>query len=265
LPAAALCACSGKEAAPPPPPEVVVTEAVQKDVPVYMELVGQTKGSQDVEIRARVEGYLDRFFFTEGAFVRKGDRLYQIDPKPFESAVAQARADLATVQARLDQTTITVNRLKPLVAQKAVSQQELDNALANQDAARAQVDASRAKLDNATLDLGYTSIASPIDGIAGTTLVKAGNLVGRGEHRHGLASGPDTLSGRDQRGGVPPDRAPGRRAARGPGRRTDHRSTAPSRRHHPPARRAVEVVGAQWTPPPAHSPCSSPFRTPTDF
>jgi membrane fusion protein (multidrug efflux system) len=179
--ALALCSCTKKEAAPPPPAEVVVTEAVQKDVPVMMEMVGQTKGSQDVEIRARVEGYLDKFFFTEGAFVKKGAKLYQIDPKPFEAQVAQAKANLATVQARLDQATITVNRLTPLVAQKAVSRQELDNATANQDAARAQVDAARASLDKATLDLGYTSIASPIDGVVGTTLVKAGNLVGRGE------------------------------------------------------------------------------------
>jgi len=177
----ALSACGGKEAAPPPPPEVVVIEAIQKDVPVFLEMVGQTRGSQDVEIRARVEGYLDRFFFTEGAFVKKGDRLYQIDPKPFEASLAQAKANLATVQARFDQTTITVNRLTPLEAQKAVSRQELDNALANQDAARAQVDAGQASVDNATLNLGYTSIASPIDGVVGTTLVKAGNLVGRGE------------------------------------------------------------------------------------
>jgi membrane fusion protein (multidrug efflux system) len=177
----ALSGCSKKEAAAAPPVEVVVTDVVQKDVPVFMEMVGQTKGSQDVEIRARVEGYLDRFFFTEGAFVRKGEKLYQIDPKPFQAAVAQAKANLATVQARLDQTTITVNRLTPLEAQRAVSRQELDNAIANQDAARAQVDAARAGLDKATLDLGYTNIVSPIDGVVGTTLVKAGNLVGRGE------------------------------------------------------------------------------------
>ena len=176
-----LSACGGKEAAPPSPPEVVVIEAVQKDVPVFLEMVGQTRGSQDVEIRARVEGYLDRFFFTEGAFVKKGDRLYQIDPKPLQAALAQAKANLATAQARLAQMTVTVNRLTPLVTQKAVSQQELDNALANQDAARAQVDAGQATVDNATLNLGYTSIASPIDGVVGTTLVKAGNLVGRGE------------------------------------------------------------------------------------
>jgi membrane fusion protein (multidrug efflux system) len=179
--AVALGGCSKKEAAAPPAPDVVVTEAVQKDVPVVMEMVGQTKGSQDVEIRARVEGYLDKFFFTEGAFVRKGDRLYQIDPKPFEATLAQAKANMATVKARLDQATITVNRLTPLEAQRAVSRQELDNAIADQDAAKAQLDAAQATLDKAALDLGYTSIDSPIDGVVGTTLVKAGNLVGRGE------------------------------------------------------------------------------------
>jgi membrane fusion protein, multidrug efflux system len=179
--ALALFGCPAKEAPPAAPVEVVVSDVVQKDVPVFMEMVGQTKGSQDVEIRARVEGYLERFYFTEGAFVRKGERLYLIDPKPFEAAVAQAKANLATVQARLDQSTITVNRLTPLEAQRAVSRQELDNAIANQDAARAQVDAARASLDKATLDLGYTNIVSPIDGVVGTTLVKAGNLVGRGE------------------------------------------------------------------------------------
>jgi membrane fusion protein (multidrug efflux system) len=177
----ALAGCAKKDTGPPPPVEVVVTQAVQKDVPVMMELVGQTKGSQDVEIRARVEGYLDRFFFTEGTFVKKGERLYLIDPKPFEAAVAQAKANLATIKARFDQATITVNRLTPLEAQKAVSRQELDNALANQDAARAQVDAAQAALEKATLDLGYTNITSPIDGIVGTTNVKPGNLVGRNE------------------------------------------------------------------------------------
>jgi membrane fusion protein (multidrug efflux system) len=179
--ALAISGCSKKEAAAPAPVEVVVADVVQKDVPVFMELVGQTKGSQDVEIRARVEGYLERFYFTEGAFVHKGERLYLIDPKPFQATLAQAKANLATVQARLDQSKITVNRLTPLEAQRAVSRQELDNAIANQDAARAQVDAAKAAVDTAALDLGYTNIVSPIDGVVGTTLVKAGNLVGRGE------------------------------------------------------------------------------------
>ena len=179
--ATATAACGKKEAPAGAPPEVYVADVVQKDVPIYMEIVGQTRGSQDVEIRARVEGFLDRVAFTEGAFVRKGALLYQIDPKPLQAALAQAKANLATSQARLDQATISVNRLKPLAEQQAVSRQELDNALSSQDAARAQVDAGRAATEKATLDLGYARIASPIDGVAGTTEVKAGNLVGRGE------------------------------------------------------------------------------------
>jgi membrane fusion protein (multidrug efflux system) len=163
------------------PPEVYVADVVQRDVPVYLELVGQTKGSQDVEIRARVEGYLDRVAFTEGTFVRRGTLLYLIDPKPLEAALANAKANLATAQARLEKANTDVNRLTPLAKQQAVSQQELDNALAAQDAARAQVDAQKAAVDKATLDLGYTRITSPIDGLVGTTQVKAGNLVGRGE------------------------------------------------------------------------------------
>jgi membrane fusion protein (multidrug efflux system) len=180
LVAITLAACK-KEAPSGAPPEVYVSDVVQKDVPVYMELVGQTRGFQDVEIRARVEGYLDRVAFTEGTFVRKGTLLYQIDPKPLEAALANAKANLATAQARLDKTNTDVNRLTPLAKQQAVSQQELDNALSSQDAARAQVDANRAAVDKATLDLGYTRITSPIDGLVGTTQVKAGNLVGRGE------------------------------------------------------------------------------------
>lgn len=176
-----LAACSRQEAPAGAVPEVYVAEVVQRDVPIYMEIVGQTQGSQDVDIRARVEGFLDTINFTEGAFVRAGDLLYQIDPKPLQAALAQAQANLATSQARLDQTTVTVNRMKPLAAQQAVSLQELDNALAAQSAASAQVDAARAAADKAALDLGYTRIASPIDGIVGITEVKAGNLVGSGE------------------------------------------------------------------------------------
>jgi membrane fusion protein, multidrug efflux system len=176
--AAAGCA---KQAPPAAVPEVYVADVVQKDVPVYLEIVGQTRGSQDVEIRARVEGYLDAVKFTEGAFVAKGAPLYQIDPKPLEAALANAKADLATAEARLGRTNNDVARYRPLAAQQAVSQQELDNAISAQEAARAQVDAGKAAVDKATLDLGYTSITSPLDGLVGTTNVKAGNLVGRGE------------------------------------------------------------------------------------
>lgn len=175
-----LLACSDEQA-PAAPPEVYVAEVLQQDVPVYMEVVGQTRGSQDVDIRARVEGFLDSIDFSEGSFVREGDLLYQIDPKPLEAALAQAKGNLATSQARLNQAMITVNRMKPLAEQQAVSLQELDNALANQHAAQAEVDAGRAAVDKAELDLGYTTIKSPIDGIVGITEVKAGNLVGSGE------------------------------------------------------------------------------------
>jgi membrane fusion protein, multidrug efflux system len=179
--ALALSGCGKKEAPAAAAPEVFVAAVAQHDVPVYLELVGQTRGSQDVEIRARVEGYLDKVAFTEGSFVRKGELLYQIDPKPLEAALANAKANLATAQARLAKTNNDVNRLTPLAKQQAVSQQELDNALSAQDAARAQVDANKAAVDKAQLDLGYTRITAPLDGLVGTTQVKAGNLVGRGE------------------------------------------------------------------------------------
>jgi membrane fusion protein, multidrug efflux system len=175
-------ACGGETApAAPPPPEVLVSPVEQRDVPVVTELVGQTKGSQDVEIRARVEGYLETVSFTEGSIVRKGQLLYRIDPKPLQATLANARADLATAEARLAKTNNDVTRLTPLAARQAVSQQELDNAVANQDAAKAQVDAHMASVEKARLDLGYTTITSPISGMVGTTLVRAGNLVGRGE------------------------------------------------------------------------------------
>jgi membrane fusion protein (multidrug efflux system) len=119
--------------------------------------------------------------FTEGSFVSKGKLLYRIDPKPLEAALAREQADLATGKARLEKADNDVRRLTPLAAQQAVSQQELDDSIASQQAARAQVDAAEAAVDKAALDLSYTRVTSPIDGLVGTTLVKAGSLVGRGE------------------------------------------------------------------------------------
>jgi membrane fusion protein, multidrug efflux system len=176
-------ACSKKEAPPPPaPPDVQVAEVVQKDVPIYIELVGATLGSEDVEIRARVEGYLDSVNFTEGSFVKKGQLLYKIDPQPFQAALSQAQANLDTAKARLDKTNNDVARYKPLAEQKAVSQQELDNALSAQEGAQFQVTAYDALVAKAKLDLAYTTIHSPVDGLIGTTQQKVGSLVGRGEN-----------------------------------------------------------------------------------
>src|SRR4029450_9454825 len=178
-----LCgACEKPAPVAAPPTEVYVADVVQKDVPVYLELVGQTVGFQDVEIRARVEGFLDSMDFREGSFVRKGAPLYEIDRKPLEASLAQAKADQATAQARLVKADNDVARYRPLLAKQAVSKQELDDALAAQDAARSEVEAAKAAAEKATLDLSYTRITAPLSGLIRTTILKPGNLVGRGQN-----------------------------------------------------------------------------------
>ena len=179
--AVAGAGCSKEPPPSPPPPEVLVADAIQQDVPVFMELVGQAAGSQDVEVRARVEGFLERMAFNEGTLVHKGQLLYEIDRKPLETAVADATADLKTWQSRRTKADNDVKRFEPLVKQQAVSQRELDDAISARDTATGQVAAAQARLDKANIDLGYTRINSPIDGLIGTTNVKTGNLVGRGE------------------------------------------------------------------------------------
>jgi membrane fusion protein (multidrug efflux system) len=178
----AACEKAAPPAAPPAPPEVYVVDVVQKDVPTYLELVGQTIGYQDVEIRARVEGVLNTMNFREGSFVREGSLLYEIDPKPLQAILSEAKADQSTAEARLEKAANDVKRYTPLAAKQAVSQQELDNAMADRDAARSQVEAAKATVDKASLDLSYTRITAPISGLAGTTLVKPGNLVGKGQN-----------------------------------------------------------------------------------
>lgn len=178
---AVMVGCSGGASPDAVAPEVFVTPVVKRDVPLYLELVGQTRGSQDVQIRARVEGFLTEVQFTEGAFVPKGTPLYRIDPRPLEAALMQARANLASQEAQQRQAEVTARRLAPLAQQQAVSQQEFENAESTAAAARAQRDAARAAVDKAELDLSYTVIDAPIDGVVGTSLVMSGNLVGRGE------------------------------------------------------------------------------------
>jgi membrane fusion protein (multidrug efflux system) len=175
-------ACDKPQAVAPPPTEVYVVDVVQKDVPVNLELVGQTAGSQDVEIRARVEGFLTSMDFREGSFVRAGSVLYEIDRKPLEAILAAEKADQATAEARLAKANNDVARYTPLVAKQAVSQRELDDARSSADAARSEVDAAKAAVEKATLDLSYTRVTAPIDGLVGTSEVKPGNLVGRGQN-----------------------------------------------------------------------------------
>src|SRR4051794_40171843 len=140
-------ACTQAAPVSAPPPAVYVSPVVEQDVPEYLDLVGQTQGFQDVDIRARVEGFLDTVSFREGSFVRKGDLLYLIDPKPLQAALAKAQGDLAAAKARLEKTNNDVARYTPLAAQRAVSQQELDNARAAQAGAGSQVDAAAAVVD----------------------------------------------------------------------------------------------------------------------
>lgn len=181
LPLSAACSPPAPEAAPSPP-DVYVAEVIQQDVPIYLELVGQTQGFQDTELRARVEGFLNTMTFREGSFVKQGEALYEIDRKPLEALLAQARADQATAEARLAKANNDVARYTPLAAKQAVSQQELDDARAEQDSSRSQVEAAKAAAEKAALDLSYTRITAPISGLIGTTQVKPGNLVGRGDN-----------------------------------------------------------------------------------
>ncbi|HEX9166275.1 MAG TPA: efflux RND transporter periplasmic adaptor subunit [Gemmatimonadales bacterium] len=176
--AAVLSACGEEAPAPPPPTEVVVAPVASRDVPVIAEFTGQIRGAEDVQVMARVSGFLQEQAFRQGELVRKGDLLFLIDPAPLQAARAKARADVAEAEARLARATVQVNRLRPLAAQNAVSQQDLDNAEASMAAAQAALEGARAVLDKAELDLGYTRVTSPIDGVAGLREVDLGTYVG---------------------------------------------------------------------------------------
>jgi RND family efflux transporter MFP subunit len=171
--------CSRKKpTAPPPPPGVEVVTVSPRDVPIYMEWIGTLDGSVNAEIRAQVSGYILTQNYMEGSQVKSNQLLFQIDQRPFEVTLAQAKARLAQDDAQLGKTDLDVKRLAPLAKQKAISQEELDNAVASNQAARAQVDADRATIQGAELSLGFTRIKSPIDGLAGVAQAQIGDLVG---------------------------------------------------------------------------------------
>jgi membrane fusion protein, multidrug efflux system len=179
LTALALGGCRKQEQAPPPsPPDVEVTDVVQQSVPVYSEWVAQLNGPNNAEITPRVQGYLIRQDYKNGYFVKKGQLLYQIDPRPFVVAVDQSKAQVAEAVANLSQAETNVNRDRPLVAQNAIAQKQLDTDVATQAASQAAVDAAKAALAQAQLNLSWTKVYSPIDGIAGVSTAQVGNLVG---------------------------------------------------------------------------------------
>lgn len=178
---AALAGCSKKEAPAPAPPEVKVATVLQKDVPIYVEAIGQTRGSTEIEVRARVEGFVQTVDFKEGNPVRKGQLLYTIDPRPFQAALAQSKGQLAEAEAQLARARQDVVRFEPLVAKNAISRQEYETSVVVQRAAEAAVDAAKAAASRAEIDLGYTRVLAPDKGMAGKTEVYPGTLVGRGQ------------------------------------------------------------------------------------
>ena len=179
---ACLPACK-KEEAPGPPPLIPVKAAtiLTRDVPVYVEAIGETRGNMEIEIRARVEGFIESVDFAEGQPVRRGQRLYTIDPKPLEASVARAKAELAGAEADLARAQQDVARYEPLVAKNAISREDYETAVAVERAQRSAVDAAKASLESAQIDLGYTKVLAPADGLVGKTEVYAGTLVGRGQ------------------------------------------------------------------------------------
>jgi membrane fusion protein, multidrug efflux system len=174
-------ACGKKETtAPPPPVPVEVIEVVQKDVPIYSEWVASLDGMVNATIRAQVQGYLVQQLYKEGDVVKKGQVLFQIDPRTFQAALDQAKADLARNEARWTQTKANLARVRPLAARNAVSQKDLDDAIAAEESGQASTEAAKATVDKAQLNLEFTRITSPIDGVSGIAKAQIGNLVGPG-------------------------------------------------------------------------------------
>jgi membrane fusion protein (multidrug efflux system) len=184
----------GEKAGPSGPPTVEVVEVIQKDVPIFYEWVGTLDGFVNATIRAQVTGYLVKQNYGDGDLVKKGQVLFEIDPRTFEAALAQAKgtldeskAGVEMQEARWATAKANLARVKPLAEQNAVSQKDLDDAVGTEQSTRASVvsaqasvAAAQAAVDKAQLDLGFTKIISPIDGIAGIAKAQIGNLVGPG-------------------------------------------------------------------------------------
>lgn len=174
-----LGACSKAEPPVMPPLEVAVVEVQPRDIPIYLEMVGQTFGSVDIPISARVDGVLEEMHFLEGRPVKKGQLLYVIDATPYESRVVEARGRLAEARTRLAKAGSDLERIRPLAEMDAVSQQDLDGAVAQFEAARGALQAAEAQVEQAGIQLGYTRISAPVDGLIGITQAKIGEYVGR--------------------------------------------------------------------------------------
>jgi len=174
----AVGGCEKKASSTSKAPEVEVVQVEQKDVQVYSEWVGTTNGVENAKIRAQVKGYLLSRHYREGAFVKKGSLLFEIDPRKFQADLDKAKGDLARAQAVLVKTELDVKRDTPLAKAGAISQKELDDSIQANLAARASVSAAQAVVEDAALNLGWTKIIAPIDGVVGFANAQIGDLVG---------------------------------------------------------------------------------------
>ena len=180
--ATSLVSGCSKEHAPTslPPPTVSVAPAAAKNVPIYVEFAGTLDGYINADVRARVAGVLVSQSYREGGFVKLGDLLFTIDPAPFRAARLEARGALEQARAAFEKADADVARYRPLVEKRAATREQLENAIAARHSAEGQTQAARANLEQAELNLGYTRITAPVDGIAGIAEVRVGNLVGQG-------------------------------------------------------------------------------------
>ncbi len=164
----------------PPPPEVLVTQVVKGDVPIVSEWIGTLNGSENADIRARVTGYLQKKAYQEGGYVKEGDLLFEIDPRPFEAALAEAKSQLVQQQAIQLATKADFERSQELFDKKVISVQEFENKRQLNEANVAKVGALEAAVQTAQLNLNFTKITAPVDGIAGLAQAQIGDLVGTG-------------------------------------------------------------------------------------
>ena len=178
----AVTGCSSQpKVAAPPPPEVVVEQATQRDVTIFKDFTGNADAIESVEIRARVQGFLQSFNFEAASQVKKGDLLFVIEPEPYIAAKDQAEAEVDASEAYVRRAESDLDRLEQAVKTNAVSLQEVTRATAERDQAQASLNAAKARLDKAKIDLAYTQIRSPITGIISRHFVDPGNLVGRND------------------------------------------------------------------------------------
>lgn len=178
---ALLSGCKKPEAMTLPPPVVEVMEIKTSDVPLTGTLIGQLDSPQNIEIRARVEAFVEKICFTEGTQVQKDDLLFELDKKPFIEQEANAKAELAEADAARTKFKQDLERLLPLADSKAISKQDLDNARSNVEASEAKYQSAGAKLKSAELNLGYCEVRAPSKGLIGAKEVSEGDLVGKGE------------------------------------------------------------------------------------